>query len=166
MSDLASIHSDGTLNFIRRLPGPIERVWAYLTDPTFLAKWFSEGAVADYVGGDVRFEMGANGRITAIHPPRLLEYTWNEADASVGPVSDALVRWELANEGDRVRLTLTHSRLPEAEVFAHAAGWHAFLERLSASVGNREAEPVMELFARFKADYAPMVQAAGFSIPS
>ena len=166
MSDLATIDAGGTLIFVRHLPGPIERVWAYLTDPKFLATWFSDGTVAGNVGGDVSFDMGATGRITAIDPPYLLEYTWNEDNASVGPVVDALVRWELASEGDRVRLTLTHVRLPEVEVFGHAAGWHAFLERLTASVEERDAAPVMELYAKYKAAYVPLVQSAGFSIPS
>lgn len=165
MSDLATIVDRGTLTFVRHLPGPIERVWVYLTDPKFLVKWFSDGTVADGVGGAVSFEMGATGRITAYKPPHLLEYTWNEEEASVGPVTDALVRWELAQEGNLVRLTLTHSRLPEIEVLAHCAGWHAFLERLSASADGREPEPVMELYARFKTDYLPLVQSAGLSLP-
>src|SRR5262250_2180892 len=121
MNDLAAIADRSTLIFVRHLRGPIERVWAYLTDPKFLITWFSDGVVADRVGGEVRFDMGATGRVTAYKPPHLLEYTWNEEEASVGPVSNALVRWELSEEGSGVRLTLTHSRLPENEVLAHGA---------------------------------------------
>lgn len=165
MSDFASIAGDGTLTFVRYVPGPIERVWRYLTDPTLLKTWFSDGAVADSIGGEVRFEMGATGRITAIDAPNLLEYTWNEEDASVGPVVGSLLRWELAQDGDRVRLTLTHVRLPEIEVFGHAAGWHAFLERLTAAMDGREAAPVMELYARYKSDYVSLTQSAGLEVP-
>src|SRR5215469_3279676 len=132
MSDLATVDALGTLTLVRYLPGPIERVWAYLTDPKFLAKWFSDGIVSDTVGGDVRFDMGAFGQTTVYDPPHVLEYTWNEEDASVGPVADSVLRWELAQEANRVRLTLTHTRLPDVEVVAHCAGWHAFLERLLA----------------------------------
>lgn len=160
-AELATIPDRNTLKFVRHLPGPIERVWAYLTDPKFLAEWFSDGVVADHAGGEVRFDMGASGRITAYEPPHLLEYTWNEEDAAEGPLADALVRWELAEEGSRVRLTLTHSRLPEVEVLGHGAGWHAFLERLSARVEGREPQPFMELYAPLKTAYAPLVRAAG-----
>jgi uncharacterized protein YndB with AHSA1/START domain len=166
MSDLATIADRSTLTFVRHLPGPIERVWAYLIDPKFLVKWFSGGVVANRVGGEVRFDIGAAGRVTVYDPPHVLEYTWNEEDASVGPVADALVRWELSEEGSGVRLTLTHSRLPENEVLGHGAGWHAFLNRLSACVDGREPEPVEELFARFKAEYVPVVRSAGIATPS
>ncbi|MDQ6931258.1 MAG: SRPBCC family protein, partial [Candidatus Eremiobacteraeota bacterium] len=157
MTDLATIAERSTLMFVRHLPGPIDRVWAYLTDPKFLIKWLSDGVVADGAGGVVRFEMGATGRITAYQPPHLLEYTWNEEEASCGPVADALVRWELAEEGDGVRLTLTHSRLPENEVFAHGAGWHAFLQRLSACIDGRDPKPFAELYARCKPYYVTLM---------
>jgi len=166
MNDFATIADRSALTFVRHLPGPIERVWAYLTDPKFLVKWFSGGVVADCVGGEVRFEIGATGRVTAYEPPHLLEYTWNEQKASCGPVADALVRWELSEEGSGVRLTLTHSRLPENEVLAHGAGWHTFLQRLSACVDGRDPEPVEELYARFKAEYVAAVQSAGIATPS
>jgi uncharacterized protein YndB with AHSA1/START domain len=161
MTELATITDRSTLIFVRRLPGPIERVWGYLTDPKFLAQWFSDGIVTDRVGGEVRFEIGATGRVTAYRPPTLLEYTWNEEEASCGPVAGALVRWELAEDGDGVRLTLTHSRLPENEVLAHGAGWHTFLERMSARLDGREPQPIDELFERLKAEYVPLVQSAG-----
>jgi uncharacterized protein YndB with AHSA1/START domain len=165
MNDLATIVGRSTLQLVRFLPGPIERVWAYLTDPTLLAKWFSDGVVAGAVGGEVEFSIGATGRVIAYDPPRLLEYTWNEEEASVGPVVGALVRWELVEEGDRVRLTLTHSRLPENELLAHGAGWHTFLLRLSACIDGREPEPIGELIARYKVEYGALVQAAGIDVP-
>jgi uncharacterized protein YndB with AHSA1/START domain len=157
MNDLAAITERSTVTLVRSLPGPIERIWAYLTEPNLLAKWFSQGVVADRIGGDVRFEMGPSGRVTVCEPPRLLEYTWNaQESSSCGPVVDSLVRWELAKDGDRVRLTLTHSRLPENEVLGHGAGWHTFVERLSACVDGRVPEPIAELFARYKAEYAKL----------
>lgn len=153
MTDLATIVDRGTLMFVRHLPGPIERVWAYLTDPKFLAKWLSDGSVADSVGGEVSLEMGATGRVTVYEPPHVLEYTWNELELSRGSLADSLVRWELSEEGNGVRLTLTHSKLPESEVTPHGIGWHALLHRLSACVDGRAPEPIGELFARFKAEY-------------
>jgi uncharacterized protein YndB with AHSA1/START domain len=153
MNDLATSTDRSRLTLVRHVPGPIERVWAYLTDPKFLVKWFSDGTVADFVGGEVSFDMGATGRVTAFEPPHVLEYTWSELQLSRGPIVDSLLRWELAEEVDGVRLTLTHTRLPENEVVAHSAGWHAFLHRLSARVNGHEPEPIEELYARFKADY-------------
>lgn len=153
MSELATFTNRSTVTLVRYLPGPIERVWAYLTEPKLLAKWFSEGSVSDSVGGDVRFEMGASGRITVFQPPHVFEYTWNEEEAACGPVVEALVRWELAEDGNRVRLTLTHSRLPENELIAHGAGWHMFLERLQACANQREPQPIEARYAQLKAEY-------------
>lgn len=112
--------------------------------------------MADRVGGDVSFEMGARGRVTVFEPPHILEYTWNERDSSCGPVADALVRWELAQDGDRVRLTLTHSRLPDNELIAHGAGWHTFLERLQACAESRDPGSIEPRFAQLKAEYAKL----------
>lgn len=152
MSDLATMQRN-SLTLVRLLPGPIERVWAYLTEPKLLAEWFSAGTIAAFVGGDVQLEMGATGRITAFEPPHVLAYTWNELELSRGAIVDSVIRWELLEVGDGVRLTLTHSHLSEKEVRFHSAGWHAFLHRLSARLHGRAPEPIGELYARFKAEY-------------
>lgn len=154
MNDLATIDERNTLVLVRDLPGPIDRVWAFLTDPKFLERWFSDGVVADQVGGEVRFGMGAEGHITAYEPPHILEYTWNEPNKSRGPVLDSLVRWELAAAGSRVRLTLTHARLSESEAILHGAGWHAFLDRLSASLNGSEPPEIMERIAQLRGPYS------------
>ena len=153
MNDRATFIGRDTLRIVRYLPGPLERVWSYLTEPALLAKWFSAGEVADHVGGDVCFEIGASGSITAYERLRLIEFTWNEEESSHGPVVDALVRWELAEEGDRVRLTLTHARLPANELAPHAAGWHTFLERLEDWMRGREPVPVRERFQQLRNIY-------------
>jgi uncharacterized protein YndB with AHSA1/START domain len=153
MNDLATIDERNTVTLVRDLPGPVERVWAFLTDPKLLARWFSDGIVADRVGGEVRFAMGAEGRITAYEPPHTLEYTWSEPNLARGPIFDTVVRWELAPAGNRVRLTLTHKRLSEAEAIRHGAGWHAFLDRLLACVDGREPPETMERFAQLLAEY-------------
>ena len=154
MSDLGTIDEHNTITFVRHFPGPIERVWAFLTDPMLLARWFSDGVVAERIGGEVRFEMGADGRITAYDPPRLLEYTWNERELSRGPIFDTLVRWELAEAGDRVRLTLTHKRLTGSEVIGHGAGWHALLDRLSASVDGNDLPDFWQRYSQLRDKYS------------
>ncbi|MGZ3496894.1 MAG: SRPBCC family protein [Vulcanimicrobiaceae bacterium] len=153
MNDFATIDEDKTITLVRDLPGPIERVWAFLTDPKFLTRWLSGGIVADRVGGEVRFDMGAEGRITVYEPPRLLEYTWSEPDLARGPILDTVVRWELVEAGNRVRLTLTHKRLSDVEAIGHGAGWHTFLDRLSASLDGREPPQIAERFANLQSEY-------------
>lgn len=160
MNDFATITERSALTFERDLPGPIERVWSYLTDPEKLAKWFDDASVANAVGGNVQFAMGVRGRITAYEPPNVLEYTWNEDERTAcGPIDNSLVRWELTRNGDRVQLTLTHSRIPERALSTHGAGWHTFLERLAACAEDRELSPLMERFERLLPEYENYVGA-------
>jgi|SRR5579871_404781 len=151
--ELATLTDRSTVVFVRSLPGPIERVWRYLTDSQLLATWFSDGTVGTRPGEPATFSMGAYGKIVTYEPPHLLEYSWNEDDSSCGPVRDSIVRWELAEEGNRVRLTLTHARLHETTQRPHGAGWHAFLDRLEAIVSGREPESLDRLYAHYKAVY-------------
>ena len=39
------------IRIVRILPGPIERVWEYLTDPKKRARWFAGGSMEPRVGG-------------------------------------------------------------------------------------------------------------------
>ena len=45
MSDYGTILESGAIRFERLLPGPIERVWAYLTESDKRGKWLASGAV-------------------------------------------------------------------------------------------------------------------------
>src|SRR3954453_11754948 len=94
---------DGTaLRFERLLPGPIERVWSYLTDSDLRGKWLASGPMELRVGGNVelRFRHGdlsseksapeafkkydegitQKGVVTRCEPPRVLAYTWGSED--------------------------------------------------------------------------------------
>jgi uncharacterized protein YndB with AHSA1/START domain len=64
-----------TLKIQRLLPGPIERIWAYLTDSELRRKWLAAGAmdrlsIAWNNSGDVTFELEPRGEgvlLTVIH---------------------------------------------------------------------------------------------------
>jgi len=82
-----------TVEIERILPGPIERVWEYLTKPELLATW-----------------MGSpNHEIRRSEPPAMLEYAWN---------GDSAVRFELEQRGQDVLLKLTHRFIGAATVLA------------------------------------------------
>ena len=55
MNEYGEVLEDGTLRFVRMLPGPIERVWAWLTEPDKRAQWFAGGETATTAGGKVEF---------------------------------------------------------------------------------------------------------------
>lgn len=138
----------------RLLPGPIERVWSYLTDPERRRKWLGGGPMELRAGGGVELQFEFSGLsseatpadqensctvvgiVTRCEPPRLLSYTWgNEPDASE-------VSFELEARGEQVLLVITHQRLRNREMAVKvASGWHAHLELLCDHLSNREPRP-------------------------
>jgi uncharacterized protein YndB with AHSA1/START domain len=133
-----------TIRFERDLPGPIERVWAYLTESDLKATWIGPGDVPSEIGGERTLtwegEDGAPGGLTfrtrVFDPPHVLEYDWIELNAPPGAIGNSYVRVELATDGNQVHLTLTHRALPIESYTTIGAGWHAHLDTLVAQVAS------------------------------
>ena len=88
-----------TLKIQRLLPGPIERIWAYLTDSDLRRKWLAAGAMEMKVGAPFEFvwrngelndppgkrpegfpeEHRMQSRITELDPLRKLSIAWNNS---------------------------------------------------------------------------------------
>lgn len=172
MNEPGSIVGSGAVQFRRLLPGPIERVWSYLTDSNSRGTWLAPGEMDLRVGGRVelrfrhadlskdrtptperfrRYEAGHTmyGRITRLDPPRLLSYTWGgESD------EDSEVTFELTPEGDDVLLTLTHRRLSNRAMMANVAGgWHTHLVFLADRLAGREPQSFWTTFIPIEGDY-------------
>lgn len=154
-----------TLTIKRVLPGPIERVWSYLTESELRQKWLAAGDMIlregsafelvwrndaltqppgkrpDGFGAEHRME----SRITEIDPPRKLAFTWG----STGGVT-----FELAPQGADVLLTVIHRRLPDrALLLKVSAGWHAHLDVLSARLHGTTPEPFWNHWQQLRQDY-------------
>lgn len=172
MSEFGVVTATRTIRFQRVLPGPIERVWAYLTETDKRARWLASGPMELRVGGRVelkfhhadltphaetppekyrKFECGVTnyGRITRCEPPRLLSFTWDE-DSGVA----SEVTFELAPQGDDVLLVLNHRRLGgRAAMLSVASGWHTHLGILVDHLSGREPGPFWPAYARLEAEY-------------
>jgi uncharacterized protein YndB with AHSA1/START domain len=167
-----------TVRFERVLPGPIERVWAYLTDSEKRGRWLATGPMEPRVGGRVelrfrhadlsprsevvpekyrQYEGGASftGRITAWDPPRRLSHTWAEASGE-----DSEVTYELTPRGDEVLLELTHRRLVGREAWLSvASGWHTHLVILADHLADRVPDPFWSTHARLEGEYEEQLSA-------
>lgn len=170
----------GEVRFIRLLPGPIERVWAYLTDPEKRARWFAGGPMELRAGGkaDLKFrhanlspgetppadykdvhDPGVTMPCTVTHcePPRRLSFTWAE-EPGRGPSKGSEVTFELTPEGTRVRLVLTHRRLATREDQANVgSGWHLHLGILRARLEDTPPSPFWAGHARLEKEYAQRI---------
>lgn len=179
MSDYGMIIEERTVRFERSLPGPIERVWEYLTDSEKRGTWLAFGEMELTVGGrvehvwrnndltedddpppekyaDIAEEARMSGTITACDPPRLLSYTWEFGEGEPSEVT-----YELAEEGNRVRLTLTHRRLSSRdEMVGVGSGWHTHLGLLAARLEGREPARFWRTHTRLEAEYEERIPAS------
>jgi len=154
-----------TLKIQRLLPGPVERIWAYLVESDKRRKWLAAGQMELKVGARFEFvwrndeltnppgkrpdgfdaEHRMAGHITALDPPRRIAFTFhNSTEVSI----------ELDVQGDEVLLTLVHYRLPNRSfMLGVSAGWHAHLDVLVARVRGEEPAPFWDQMSKLRSDY-------------
>lgn len=166
MSEYGELLDQNTVRFRRLLPGPIERVWEYLTDSKLRRTWFAAGEMELRVGGKVehvfrnsefatpgettpeRFEKAEGytfiGRITRCEPPRVLAYTGDGSE----------LVFELEPHGGEVRLTLTNRRLADREATVDvSAGWHVHLGLLRDRLSGTPTKSFWADVERYEREY-------------
>lgn len=170
MNDFGKVIDASTVRMERLLPGPIERVWGYLTDPGQRARWLAGGPMELRVGGRVNLEFNhANlsaeketparfkehecahspGRVTRCEPPHVLSFTWGSEGADASEVM-----FELTPQGDKVKLVLTHRRVADRKsMIGFAGGWHIHLDILEDNLEGRTPRPFWTTHAKLDAEY-------------
>jgi uncharacterized protein YndB with AHSA1/START domain len=177
MTQLSSIDAYGvltgptTLKIQLLLPGPLDRVWAYLTDSDLRRKWLAAGPMELKVGAPFELiwrndelssapvkrpagfpeEQRMKSRITEVDPPRKLSFTWEGSGD---------VTFELERQGDEVLLTVIHRRLPDRDTLLKvAAGWHTHLDVWAARAAGKEPKPFWEGWSRLREEYDRLLPA-------
>src|SRR5256885_5566218 len=56
MNQPVTVIEPGTVKLQRLLPGPLERVWAYITESDKRAKWLAAGEVDPRLGGKIHLQ--------------------------------------------------------------------------------------------------------------
>lgn len=173
----------GAVRFERILPGPIERVWNYLTDSKKRSTWLAAGEMELRPGGSVEHifrnaeltghddpppakyaghskESRMHGHILACEPPRLLAYSWGETTGEHAD-ADSEVRFELSTAGKDVRLVLTHSRLANRDsMVGVSGGWHSHLAVLADRLAGRTPASFWPAFAQLESEYGQRIPAS------
>jgi uncharacterized protein YndB with AHSA1/START domain len=172
MNDYGELIDPATVRFERLLPGPIERVWSYLTEGEKRARWLCGGDIDTRAGGhvDMHFhnlslstdddiprpdkyrdqpeKISFAGVVTRCEPPRLLAHTWEFGEES------SEVCYELAEQGDKVLLVLTHRRLESSStVLDVSGGWHTHLNILADVLGDQPLRPFYRMQEQYESEY-------------
>jgi uncharacterized protein YndB with AHSA1/START domain len=159
------------VRIVRTLPGPIERVWEYLTDSEKRSRWFAGGPMEPRKGGKVTLHFrhkdlapdeippeefkhhhdsgnSMEGIVTRFEPPRVLAFTF-------GSTGESEATFELTPQGDDVLLVLTHRArgedLPYMAEFG--AGWHTHVAHLIALLEGSPRPPFWPLYTKFRTEY-------------
>lgn len=156
---------DKSLRIQRRLPGPMERVWAYLIDSELRSQWLASGDMQLQSGASFELvwrndelshsaderpdgfpaESRATCQFIEVDPPRRMRYIW----PGVGEVS-----MELEPMGGDVLLTVTHRQLVgERLILNVSAGWHAHLALLVARLEGTAPPSLWATWKRARAEY-------------
>ncbi|MEX0590015.1 MAG: SRPBCC family protein [Xanthobacteraceae bacterium] len=160
-----------TIRFERLLPGPIERVWAFLTESEKRKLWLAAGDFELKPGGKTTLFFqhknlsakrgtppeqykkmdeeggGFHGEVVSCEAPRLLVITWGEKRSSE-------VMFELTPQSNgEVLLTLTHRRLDKEGMQSVGPGWHTHLGILAERLHGREPDNFWVTLQQVKARY-------------
>ena len=133
------IFPESAVRFVRILPGPVEKVWAMLTETKRLPEWYGEGIIEPREGGNVQLMGGhIRGVVTGWRPHSLLAYTWNVFDPgeAVSHFPISYLEFALAREDKAVKLTLTHRPIPANFQKQTAMGWHTMLGLVEAGLNG------------------------------
>jgi uncharacterized protein YndB with AHSA1/START domain len=130
------------------IQAPPERVWAVLTEPGHVDRWFTNaGADLDLrPGGSIRYRWKEHGEfhavIETVEPPRRFAWRWAlAAGEAPGDGNSTLVEMTLTPEGAGTRLRVVERGfgdldLPESEQAQHVKdnteGWHGGLAAAKA----------------------------------
>ena len=142
------------MRLTRWCPAPAALLWRFWTDPAHIVRWFGpESAEERKVTSDLRVggawgvdfqAYGGLRRVRGVYlsldePHRLVStWAWLNDEGAKGEESQYVL--ELAEEGDGVRLTLTHS-LPTAELATqHGQGWSGALQSLANLVDAHQGD--------------------------
>ena len=132
-----------------RIAASVENVWAAVTEPAHISRWFGEAEFAG-TGAGAQGTLTFPGpvaipvRIEAIDAPRMVSYRWTNDDASVGvrPTEldesrSTVFTFTLEAVPGGTQLTVVETGFettsaPAANLEAHRGGWDEELDKLVA----------------------------------
>jgi uncharacterized protein YndB with AHSA1/START domain len=148
LGSLRAVDGVGVVRIEDRYDTAIDDLWAAITDPDRLARWYGHlegdlrpgGVFRVYLEAD---DVESTGRVEVCEPPRRLLVTNRETDESYRkgqgvPPFNASIEVTLTTEGDQTLLVLEVKGMPLHVLAAYGAGWQIHAENLAASLAGGE----------------------------
>jgi uncharacterized protein YndB with AHSA1/START domain len=148
LGSLRAADGVGVVRIDDRYDTAIDDLWAAVTDPARLARWYGQvegdlrpgGAFRVYLEAD---DIESAGRIDVCEPPRRLLVTTRETDESYrkgqgAPPFDQTLEATLTADGDQTLLVIEVQGMPLDKIAFYGAGWQIHAEHLAAYVAGRE----------------------------
>jgi uncharacterized protein YndB with AHSA1/START domain len=135
------------------IEAPVDVVWAVVTEPRHISRWFSDAVELDLrPGGEAvlhwhESDHRVRGRVERVEPPHFFSFRWMlRPGADVAPDNSTLVEFSLAAEGESTRLTVVESGFrdlggaddeKQGHYDGHARGWELELGELVDYLAQR-----------------------------
>jgi uncharacterized protein YndB with AHSA1/START domain len=148
LGSLRSADGTGIVRIEDRYDTDIDDLWAALTDPGRLARWYGQVEGDLCPGGEFRLylesaDLESTGRVEACEPPHRLLVTTRETDESYlrgqgVPPYDEAIEVTLTADGSQTILVVEVQGMPLDRIAAYGAGWQIHAENLAAHLAGRE----------------------------
>jgi uncharacterized protein YndB with AHSA1/START domain len=127
-----------------RIAAPTEKVWAAVTEPQHISRWFGQ-TVLDGAVGTITWpdREPIPVRVEAIEAPRSVSYRWcnpclgEPVPAEIDEAHSTVFTFTLEPVADGTQLTVVESGFettsdPSADLESHRGGWNGELDKLVA----------------------------------
>jgi uncharacterized protein YndB with AHSA1/START domain len=142
LGSLRSADGKGIVRMEDRFDTDIDDLWAALTHPRRLARWYGEVAGDLRLGGEFHVRLpGAGdrrGRVDACEPPQRLALTMRDPDPQPGQPDETVIEAILTADGNRTMLVVEVRGMPVDLLAAYGTGIQIQIEDLGAYLAGRE----------------------------
>jgi len=126
--------------YVTYIQASAEQVWKALTDADLTAQYWGHRNTSDWQVGSAwehqRLDGSGNdvvGTVLEAEPPRRLVVTFEDSPHEERPKGPSRVVFDIEQDQDIVRLTVTHENLPNVEMLnGISSGWPAVLANLKS----------------------------------
>jgi len=142
LGSLRSADGKGVVRMEDRFDTDINDLWAAVTDPRRLARWYGEVEGDLRLGGEFRARIPSagdrTGRVDACEPPHRLALTMRDPDPQPGQPDETVIETTLTADGNQTILVVEDRGMPLDLLAAYGAGVQIHVENLAAHIAGLE----------------------------